>query len=295
MEDTGKIAGICVTKRDRIGLCCRAVRSFLNQSYPNKELIVVAEDDNHAREIGQALMCLGDYNRAAVVLWSKLGSLEDRFTKGIEEARGRGNRFFTFWDDDNESHRDRLARQVAACSEDHPSFLGGALWHYLDTQELFVIDFEERFRDLWSRIVHASVVAAVADLDKLTFPAVFRKNKHPGTAVARALYEREVNAITRTTGEWWWFKVGVRGDNLHGYDAHRRLASDKRYCAAADSLLTRRAWIDISLAGYDWDEPVDVCGFDGIAYSYTPTTLQVGGFPPIGQPSSDVDRVKEET
>ena len=292
MSDRGKITGICVTRPDRHGLLIRSIISFLHQSYRNKKLIVVCEDKDHAYDVLHELGVVDEVD----VHWHT-ASVPEMYKFGLNRAFDGGAKFITFADDDDESHCDRYARQVDACSDNRPCFLSGALWHFYDSNELFAVDFEERHRDLWSRIVHTSWVATAGDVRRISsrYVAAFR-HKNPSVGFGRELYDASIGAsdeISRAVNEWWWMKVGVRGCNRRGYDAHRMAVLDKKRSQTARELRERRVWLDQLLAGYNWDGPIDVCGHDGMAYSYF-SPLRRPACPPIGQ-RPGVEIVTEET
>lgn len=107
MNDNPLISCLCIT-RGRTKLLGRAVQSFRDQTYPNKELVLLYESGDG--ETAEYVRALEDRNLILVELPSSegfnLGRLRNR---SLEECSGE---FFCQWDDDDWSHRDRLSFQM---------------------------------------------------------------------------------------------------------------------------------------------------------------------------------------
>ncbi len=117
---------------NRLKLASRAVRCFKNQTYPNKELVVI--DDGEA-DYGPLLAELPADEVRYVKLEKKpdsiLGKLRNR---SLEEATGE---FRLHWDDDDWIHPDRIQRQVDVMQQGYDAVtLHGSIMH-LDTPEFF--------------------------------------------------------------------------------------------------------------------------------------------------------------
>ncbi len=107
MKDEPLISCLCVT-RDRAPLLERAVRSFRDQEYGHKELVIVYESDDPAT--GKFLTGISDDNILKIQVPAAprltLGGLRNL---AIEESRGG---YFCQWDDDDFSHNQRLSFQM---------------------------------------------------------------------------------------------------------------------------------------------------------------------------------------
>jgi glycosyltransferase involved in cell wall biosynthesis len=99
-----KVSCICITKNKR-ELLDKAIMCFKNQTYQNKELVILYEDDNPEQEFISSLphhlikIKKGKYN---------LGELRNI---AINEATGD---YITQWDDDDLHRNDRIERQMKA-------------------------------------------------------------------------------------------------------------------------------------------------------------------------------------
>jgi glycosyltransferase involved in cell wall biosynthesis len=115
VDATPMASALCLTKA-RPDKLRRAVRCFLAQTYANKELLIVHdEDDALTRE------ALAEYEGEATIRIHRVRSgqyakLGDRRNLSIELARGE---YFATWDDDDWYHPERLARQVHAAMTFH--------------------------------------------------------------------------------------------------------------------------------------------------------------------------------
>ena len=99
------VTAMCVTRK-RVPMLKRAVKSFLNQSYPAKEMLIVYDhDDTETASFHSA-------NRNASVRFlvsegnKTLGHLRNL---AVQEANGD---FVIQWDDDDEYHQDRIWYQL---------------------------------------------------------------------------------------------------------------------------------------------------------------------------------------
>ncbi|HVY55619.1 MAG TPA: glycosyltransferase family A protein [Thermodesulfobacteriota bacterium] len=107
MSEAPLISCLCIT-RGRTKLLGRAVQSFRDQTYPNKELVLLYESGDG--ETAEYIRTLEDLDLKLVEIPSSeefnLGRLRNR---SIRECRGE---YFCQWDDDDWSHRDRLSFQM---------------------------------------------------------------------------------------------------------------------------------------------------------------------------------------
>lgn len=102
------ISCVCVTRK-KPGLLKRAIDCFLWQTYPNKELIILYEDDDIATEefVSKGLPSESGVRPFRVPVYPKMALGELR-NLAIEKARGE---FICQWDDDDWYHMSRLELQ----------------------------------------------------------------------------------------------------------------------------------------------------------------------------------------
>lgn len=107
---TPLISCLCVT-RNRVPLLRRSVRCFQRQTYAERELLILCEDDDAATCSYVETELRGDSRIRFITVDAKqnlrLGALRNRI---VAEARGE---LVCQWDDDDWSRSDRIARQKA--------------------------------------------------------------------------------------------------------------------------------------------------------------------------------------
>ncbi len=100
------ISCLCVTNR-RVPLLKMSVACFLGQSYPNKEMVIVCQENDE-----DTIQYIASLNREDIILVKNAPA--DSLTLGelrnLSLERSRGD-YFCQWDDDDWSHRDRLMIQ----------------------------------------------------------------------------------------------------------------------------------------------------------------------------------------
>lgn len=104
------ISALCIT-RNRVKYLKRSIIDFLNQTYPNKQLVIVYDDDDIST--CNFLDTINNENIKKIKMYTKykLGILRNI---SIENADGD---YFIQWDDDDEYHPMRMEIQYKALSE----------------------------------------------------------------------------------------------------------------------------------------------------------------------------------
>lgn len=132
MSDTPLISCVMVTA-NRPELCRRAVASFSAQTYPNRELVVLDNGSEPARDSFASLNGELTYRYQPPDDNITLGELRNQ---SLEMARGEV--IVPQWDDDDWCHPDRLAVQFDALrsSDSNACMLGTTMMH-VDDPEYF--------------------------------------------------------------------------------------------------------------------------------------------------------------
>jgi glycosyltransferase involved in cell wall biosynthesis len=106
------ISCLCVT-RERASLLRRAIQSFRDQKYSNKELVIVYEEDDLSTR--EYLSKLPDNNIIKIAtIASPKRSLGELRNFAVEKSNGE---YFCQWDDDDWSHNNRLGFQMNVIRE----------------------------------------------------------------------------------------------------------------------------------------------------------------------------------
>ena len=110
--DVPLVTGILVVAEDeRINLARSAVASFINQTYPNKEVIIVNAAPNKT-VLEEQWPTLREF-RVDPIMYPTIGALRN---KGIDEAKGE---WILPFDDDDHSHLHRMFMQMAVRRDHH--------------------------------------------------------------------------------------------------------------------------------------------------------------------------------
>ncbi len=112
MSDKPLVSCLCVTRK-KVPFLERAIQCFRDQTYPNKHLLVVFEDDD--LETAELVSRLTDPRiETLAVPVSPKKSLGVLRNLAVESCRGE---FFCQWDDDDWYHNERIAFQMYVIEE----------------------------------------------------------------------------------------------------------------------------------------------------------------------------------
>ena len=130
-----KISCLLVTANDRFDYFKRSYQCYLDQTYPNRELVIVNEGSKeYQQQIAEHVAGREDVRLVFLDGWYSLGAL-----RNISIALCHGE-VFVQWDDDDFNAPERLAMQYRHLVK-HPSvrvtYLTDQLHYYFDTQQLF--------------------------------------------------------------------------------------------------------------------------------------------------------------
>lgn len=130
-----------MVSRNRLALVKRSVESYLWQTHPHRELVVVRDPRAPSREIEEYIESL---SRPDVVLVRPRGqpTLSALRNASLEAASGD---VVCQWDDDDLGHPDRLRVQLTAMIEEGSSavFLQDDLHHFIETGEVYWVSYRE--------------------------------------------------------------------------------------------------------------------------------------------------------
>lgn len=212
--------------RDRPELARRSVRCFLRQEYPACELVIV--EDGADRSLEQWVLGLAEPRIRHLRLPDDRLTLGELRNRAVEAAAGE---LVAQWDDDDLSHPQRLALQVAVLAD------SGAEAALLERQ---IIWWPERRR----LAVSSSRIWEGSFLARKTFLTPYPPLRHgEDTPVIEALLrERRVALLDAP----WVFVYCFHGDNTFNAAHWQNLwriatykCPDEKYDAAAGSLLAR--------------------------------------------------------
>ncbi len=244
------ISCLMVTQPGRETLVRKAVACFRRQTYERRELVVVHDapgSDALKPSFEQFLRSEAEFAR---IIGCEAGkSLGELRNAAIDEARGD---LVCQWDDDDQYHPDRLARQSEAIHEAKADacFLASQLHHFARSGDLFVRDTGRR--GIEGTIMHRR------DLP-VRYPAM---GKEEDTVFMRAIV-KGFNTTVLHGAPWLYLRV-FHGNNTWNEKHHRgmmRSAWDVRLLREWQDEITRH------LECYDLEQPLVVRGRNGRAFS----------------------------
>jgi len=248
------ISCLMVTQPGRETLIRRAIACFERQTYERRELVVVHDAPNATGDGRDSLarFLRTEAESARIVSAEPGRSLGELRNRAIEQA---GGDLVCQWDDDDQYHPDRLARQWEAMQEAKADacFLASQLHYFAGSRELFV-------RDVGTRGIEGTVMHR-RDLP-VRYPAMA---KEEDTVFMRELVKRFNTTVLH--GEPWLYLRVFHGNNTWDEQHHRRMMQ------SAWDVETLRAWQDEltrQTRSYDLLRPVTVRGRDGRAFGIPP-------------------------
>lgn len=285
----GRISCFMVTGKHRIGLAQRAMLSFSEQTHVDRELFIAVADRAALEQLRQFSLGL---NCEIYVVDLKAHELyEGTMLSALKVLRKTiTGDWWTMWDDDNLCHPQRLERQLSDCRPDRPCFMSQGVYHFFDTDELFVVDAEKLGGKLPSRVIPYTMMIHRSAWKSWVNP----EKTHPLIKLLeRMLNKREPVTIIRH--EYQWIVVGVRRDNLRGYSTHRAIAVGGSLPGMQLLVPTTRDRIEKALDAYVWPaDQLSVCGSDGMSFIYQPIRIWPAGLLPVGDPVDGVVRIVEQ-
>jgi glycosyltransferase involved in cell wall biosynthesis len=209
------VSCLLVTQAARAALAPRAIAAFNRQSYPRRELVIVSVDD--VAPLGSLVRPPAPVQVHQAPAHLTLGDLRNL---AVERAAGE---YVATWDDDDWSHPQRLARQLAVL---RAAGAQGCVLHRCifadEAHDDYVIVYA------WPHTGYASMLARKADLPP--YPALARgedRGLHSMTIVALdepRLYVRTLHAANTC-------------DTAHATRLMRRLTSHR--LSAAEVIRTK--------------------------------------------------------
>ena len=142
----GPLVSCCMPTKNPPEMVERAIRSFVAQTYPQRELVVVGTHD-HLGELGAKLFeDLLDYAEVCVPAGLSIGEL-----RNIACRRANGS-IIAHWDDDDWSHPKRLEEQVEILTKHFTQSVTGYQGYYaIDEEKREAWLFDGRHLDIGKR------------------------------------------------------------------------------------------------------------------------------------------------
>nr|VFJ58496.1 MAG: Glycosyl transferase family 2 [Candidatus Kentron sp. DK] len=246
----------CLTATlDRFDFLKRSIRCFCDQTYPNKEMVIVTEGAAAYKEkIREHVTSL---NRTDIRLEFLDG---DNYNLGkvrnISIARASGD-LICQWDDDDLFHPLRLEIQARDMLEKNcrASFLTDQLQYFWDSGEMFWLDWNSAGNDMLRLIPGTLLMYKDA---RFSYPESGENAVKGEDSGLLAQIYRNV-PIARLSGFGYLYVYGFHAENTFDYDHHRALSAERS--VSPDRFVKDLAEFEKALACYPIPRPFSIYRF----------------------------------
>jgi glycosyltransferase involved in cell wall biosynthesis len=258
-----KISCLLVAAAGRFEHFQRSVRCYCDQTYPNRELVVVNEGPkDYQQKIADHLSGRTDVRLIFLDGKYTLGSL-----RNISVALCHGD-LFVQWDDDDFNAPERIAVQYAYLNR-HPRgkvcFLTDQLHYFFNSKRLFWNDwsaFHSGGRKEYS-LIPGTIMAYKKDFSARYPTAGKHCSAGEDSILAYGLLEDE-DSVILLSGVGYLHIYSYHGKNVWDEEHHAKIARER--ALPTSELLTRRDQLSRTIRYMGFDGPVLVTGRDGLAF-----------------------------
>jgi glycosyltransferase involved in cell wall biosynthesis len=261
-----KISCLLVTAKNRFDYFQRSVRCYADQTYPNKELLVINEGPKEYQEkIAQHLSGRQDVKLIFLDGWYSLGSL-----RNISIALSQGD-LFVQWDDDDFNMPERLAIQYNYLSN-HPKaricYLSEQLHYYFNSNYLFWEDWAQFCSGGHKRysLIPGTIMAWREGFHYRYPSAGYWCSAGEDTVLAERMLQQGDEIVTLLSGFGYMQMYSYHGHNV--YDLQHHLSISKNRSLNSECLLGNRERICRTIDYLDLPGITKVMGRDGVAFTH---------------------------
>ena len=258
-----EISCLLVTGPNRLEFFKKSVQCYLDQTYPNLELIIINDSDpSYQSQLSEYIASL---NRVDV----RLELLKKRYTLGalrnISLAIMDGE-VFVQWDDDDFNHPARVVTQFKHLSQSGKScsFLSDQFHYYFDSKELFWEDWGSYLSGglMKYKIIPGTVMGWRKDLSARYASGGAKSMRGEDSVFSNILNEQ--GKVSNLADKGYMHVYGYHGKNVWEYTHHRVLSKVRSHYI--EQLLQKKARIIESLNYFKFEGPIRVMGRDGLAF-----------------------------
>lgn len=259
-----EITCVCVTK-DRPNLLQGSIGSYIDQTYTNKNLLIVSQSTPEINKIIKSQ--INKYNRSDIRLIevNRELSLGEMRTCGAYEASGD---IICQWDDDDYYNPKRISTQYAALIKNEAivSAYGSHLHYYKAAKELYYIDWSTEPGEDWRRCLSGSMMffkkisnqyLGIVD----NFPAL-PKEEDLGF-IQRSFLEYPYVIVP----QGYQYVYVYHGENTCSKEHHQEFVKSK-YVYTKEEICAMKPHISQSCKGID--SLINVMGSNGLAFKIEP-------------------------
>lgn len=261
-----KISCLLVTAANRIDHFQRSFRCYCEQTYPNRELVIVNEGPSTYQTEITALVS----GRPDV----RLIFLDGRYTLGalrnISIALAHGD-LFVQWDDDDFNTPERLSVQYNYLSK-HPAkrvcYLSDQLHYYFPTKQLFWENwakFHSGNRVCFS-LIPGTLMAGLKDFS-FRYPAAGQwASAGEDSSLAGQIIQQNEDDILLLPDTGYMQVYSYHGKNVWDVEHHTKISHER--AMPVDHMLRYRLRLCETLDYLRFDGPISVMGREGLAFVY---------------------------
>lgn len=260
-----KISCLLVTAAGRFDYFRRSVQCYIDQTYPNRELVVVNEGPReYQQQIANHLKGRDDV---------RLIFLDGKYSLGALRNISIGLCFgdlFVQWDDDDYNAPERLAVQYAYLKR-HPAakvcYLTDQLHYYFTTKRLYWNDwsaFHSGGRKEYSLI--PGTIMAYRSGFNVRYPTTGHHcSAGEDSILALGLLEDE-DSVLLLNGVGYLHMYTFHGKNVWDVEHHMKISKERSL--TAQHILAHRDRVAATLDYLNLDGPVLVTGREGLAFTH---------------------------
>jgi glycosyltransferase involved in cell wall biosynthesis len=261
-----KISCLLVTARDRFEFFTRSVRCYADQTYPNRELVVVNEGPkDYQQKLAAHLADRSDVRFIFLDGKYSLGSL-----RNISIALCHGD-LFVQWDDDDFNAPERLAVQYHYLKS-HPEaricYFSEQLHYYFTTKRLFWENwsaFHSGDRKEYS-LIPGTIMAYKEGFDGRYPPAGPHCSAGEDSIMSYGVLSRNPDSVLLMADRGYMQVYSFHGKNVWDVEHHMKISRERSM--PTSFLLKNRERITQTLDYLQLDGPIKVTGREGLAFIY---------------------------
>lgn len=206
-----RVSCLMVT-RNRIELVRRSIASYLNQSYPERELVVVPD---HTAPIADLERHLAELGRADIRLIAGHDARSLGALRNVSLHSASGDLVCT-WDDDDIYHPDRVRVQLDAIVRDGTaaSYLQDELHYFMTTGQLFWLNWEK---------LHPRCLPGTAMIRRSIAPLYSEAPPFAGKSEDTYFFYSLRRPVSIVRGLPYLYVYAVHGGNTWDEGHHRRV------------------------------------------------------------------------
>lgn len=261
-----KISCLLVTANGRFEYFRRSCQCYFDQTYPNRELVVVNEGSQDYQDQISAHLA----NRSDVHLIFLKGKYSLGALRNISIALSNGE-IFVQWDDDDFNSPERLSVQYAYL-KNHPTarvcYMSDQLHFYFTTKRLFWNDwaeFHSGSRKEYS-LIPGTIMAYKTGFSARYPSSGVNCSAGEDSVLAYELLKQEDDHVILMRGQGHNHMYTFHGSNVWDLEHHMNISRER--CRTCTYLIENRHRICEMLDYLKLDGPIKVTGKEGLAFIY---------------------------